>query len=92
MSVCPTVSVRRFYGCCHPCKYKYYAIEKTAISCEVHTKKTGLLIIPYLVNMFIFDKACQGKESVLMGGPTRYRFSSKIFNEFELILRKRFYY
>ena len=21
MSVCPTVSVLRFYGCCHPCFY-----------------------------------------------------------------------
>ena len=22
MSVCPTVSVLRFYGCCHPCSNK----------------------------------------------------------------------
>ena len=27
MSVCPTVSVLRFYGCCYPCFCKSYCIN-----------------------------------------------------------------
>ena len=30
MSVCPTVSVLRFYGCCHPC-YKMNIIQKNPL-------------------------------------------------------------
>ena len=28
MSVCPTVSVLPFYGCCHPCFYKSLYVVK----------------------------------------------------------------
>ena len=54
MSVCPTVSVLRFYGCCHPCLIKKLGYTKCTkcILRRCNRKRKLYLAIPQLT--------CQG--------------------------------
>ena len=53
MSICPTVSVRCFYGCCHPCSVNFKPPGPKSLNSFMHlyyTKSTFEIDISYLFN------------------------------------------
>ena len=49
MSVCPTVSVLRFYGCCHPCLVNINVLIKITYTDE--KKKVRNELIGYFLHL-----------------------------------------